>query len=70
MEDYGGRDGQIKITYKNGWKKRVVPKDVLYAHYEQITKDISICVTYNPLNKTLTGRDNKVGKLPYYVLSF
>ena len=62
MEDYG-TGGQYKIVYKNGWKGgRAVPKDVLYTHYEQVTNQVSICVTYNPLNKTLTGKDNKVCK--------
>ena len=45
------------------WRKDG-PYDILYAHYGHLKTDhYSICITYNPRNKTLTGRMNKVGKI-------
>ena len=51
----------VIVPTSKHWRKRT-PKDVLYTHYGQINviKQSSICITYNPRNKTLTGSGSRV----------
>ena len=51
----------VIVPKSKQWRKRT-PKDVLYTHYGEINviKQSSVCITYNPRNKTLTGSGSKV----------
>ena len=63
-EEVGEKEYAFKHTSKdNKWRKKG-PKDALYTHYGgiNIIKYSTICITYNPRNKTLTGRSNRVRK--------